>query len=174
MERWNDEWDGGTMNGVGVFFSTLAFAWMAYAGYRLWNGTASHTAKWVGVGLVGLLALALAQDLWNVRGGNTEQSAQSDARQTVVVKGDKMCVGCTTINRDGKYTLQSTWIAGDLTFEPVGPQPYALSFEQGSVNLDSKTLSPGCSTGELVDDTKLQIAGAKKFRLEIGPEASCR
>lgn len=161
------------MNGVSAFFSTLAFAWLAYAGYRLWGGTASNTAKWVGVGLVGLLALGLAQDLLSVRRGDPAQSFDSGVQQVVEVRGDKMCIGCVTENHDGKYVLQGNWIAGELKLKPLGTQPFALSFERGSVNLDDSAMQQGCTVREIGDETVLQISGARRLRLEIGPGASC-
>ena len=163
------------MNAVGTLFSVLAFAWLAYAGYRLWGGTSSNTAKWIGVGLVGLMAIGLTQDLLDLRKESAvTEPSQSDTREIVLVKDDTMCMGCQTTRRDGKYVLQGTWMAGELKLEPVGPQPYALSFERGSISLDGRQLSQGCSTGELTDDATLQVAGARGLRLEIGAGARCR
>jgi hypothetical protein len=162
------------MNGVEVFFATLGFVWLGYAGYRLWGGTASPTARWVGVGLVGFLGFGLAMDLLDFGGSGRYSATQGNTQsEAVKVGGSKMCIGCTALTQDGLYLLQSTWMVGELKLEPAGPQPYALSFERGSVELDAKALSPGCSSGELVDDTKLQINGARKLRLEVGPGASC-
>ena len=166
------------MNAVGTFFSVLAYAWLAYAGYRLWGGTASNTTKWVGVGLVGLMAIGLTQDLLDLRRENvdigvTDQTTVS-VNQIVEVKGAKVCLSCTTLEQDGKYVLEGNWVAGELTLEPSGTQPYALNFERGTVKLDGQTLNQGCSTGELGSSTKLEIGGARQLRLEIGPGARCR
>ncbi|GIW25303.1 hypothetical protein [Meiothermus sp.] len=46
-----------------VVFGVM-LAWLAYAGYRLWTGTLSQTARWVGVGFVVLVALGLIQSMF--------------------------------------------------------------------------------------------------------------
>lgn len=172
---------------IATFFTVLGFAWIGYAGYRLWGSTASQTAKWVGMVLVGLLALGLTQDVLDARrespqcelslaGWNCDPRNQTgpSASQIVELKGDKVCLRCIIKEQDGRYVLESNWMAGDLKLEPSGTQPYALSFERGVVSLDEKALEPGCSSGTLGSPSRLQISGARQVRLEVGPGAGCR
>lgn len=44
----------------------LVFAWLAYAGYRLWTATFGPTARWIGVGLVVLVVLDLVRGLFDL------------------------------------------------------------------------------------------------------------
>ncbi|WP_027881857.1 hypothetical protein [Meiothermus rufus] len=51
------------LGGFELLWVSLAFAWLTYAGYRLWTGTASPTARFLSLGLILLIAMGLLQDL---------------------------------------------------------------------------------------------------------------
>ena len=166
---------------VELFFAVLAYIWLAYAGYRSWTGTASATARVTAIVLVGLLTLGLSQDLLDIgkqsskvqvgpysAGGGTANFAPVEVEQGGV------CVGvCKEAEQGGRYVLSGNWISGDYTLRPHGTQPYALSFKSGVAEMGGRPLSPGCSSGEISDETNLQFGAAKEVRLEIGPGARC-
>ncbi len=57
------------LGGLELLWVSLAFAWLAYAGYRLWTGTTSPTARFLSLGLVLLMAVGLVQDLLELSRG---------------------------------------------------------------------------------------------------------
>lgn len=169
------------MSAVEVFFAVLAYIWLAYAGYRAWSGTASATARVIAVVLVGLLAIGLSQNLIEARTKNSRvqvgpYSAGDGVKRyaAVEVESSAVCVGlCDGTESNGVFHLRGNWIAGDYTLRPQGTQPYALSFKKGTADLDGKTLSPGCTSGQLSAEAKLQFGAASQIVLEIGPGVKC-
>jgi len=153
------------------------FVWLAYAGYRLWTATFSPTARWVGVGFVALAALGLAQDLFDlnrqaVRAGPV--SADSGVvRGVVEVSGGGLCIECERRLEGGKYRLRGSWVAGEYVVRPEGIQPYAIQFQHGEVRLEDVRLKPGCATGFISEEMRLEFSGASEVVLEVGPGAAC-
>lgn len=155
----------------------LVFAWLAYAGYRLWTGTFSPTARWVGVGFVALAALGLAQDLFDLNRRSVDAGVVSATtevvRGVVEVSGDGVCIGCERSLEGGKYRLHGRWVAGQYTLRPQGTQPYALGYQGGEANLEGAPLQPGCTRGLISEETRLEFDGASGVVLEVGPGAGC-
>lgn len=155
----------------------LVFAWLAYAGYRLWTATFSPTARWVGVGFVALAALGLAQDLFDLNRQSVNAGVVSATtevvRGVVEVSGGGLCIGCDRSLEGGKYRLHGSWVAGEYTLRPQGTQPYALGYQGGEANLEDTPLQPGCTTGFISKETRLEFAGASEVVFEVGPGASC-
>ncbi len=155
----------------------LVFAWLAYAGYRLWTGTCSQTAQWAGVGFTALAAIGLAQDLFDIGRQSVNAgvvSADTGVVSGVVeVSGGGICIDCERSLQGDKYLLRGNWVAGEYTLRPQGTQPYALSYKSGTARLDGARLSSGCAMGRISDEVKLELSGASEVVLEIGPGAAC-
>lgn len=155
----------------------LVFAWLAYAGYRLWTATSGPTARWIGVGFVLLAALGLAQDLFDLNRQSVSAgvvSADTGGVPGVVeVSGGGICIGCDRSLEDGRYRLRGNWIAGEYTLRPQGAQSYAIRYESGEVRLKDTRLKPGCTSSFISEETRLEIGSASGVVLEVGPGASC-
>ncbi|GEM83232.1 hypothetical protein [Meiothermus hypogaeus] len=54
---------GAQFGTVEIIVFGVVFAWLVYAGYRLWTATYSPTARWLGMGFVALAVLGLAKGL---------------------------------------------------------------------------------------------------------------
>lgn len=162
---------------VEVIVFGVVFAWLIYAGYRLWACTFSPTARWVGVGFVALAALGLAQDLFDLNRQSVNAGVVSAdtgvVSGVVVVSGGGLCIECDRSLEGGKYRLRGNWVAGEYTLRPQGTQPYALSYQSGTARLDGARLSSGCAIGRISDEVKLELSGARQVILEIGPGAAC-
>lgn len=162
---------------VEVIVFGVVFAWLIYAGYRLWTGTFSLTARWVGVGFVALAALGLAQDLFDINRQSVNAGVVSAdtgvVSEVVVVSGGGLCIECNRSLEGGKYRLRSSWVAGEYTLRPQGTQPYALGYQGGEVSLEGAPLRPGCTTGFISKETRLEFDGASGVVLEVGPGAGC-
>lgn len=155
----------------------VVFAWLAYAGYRLWTATFSPTARWLGVGFVVLAALGLAQDLFDLNRQSVRAGVVSAdtgvVRGVVEVSGGGVCIECERSLEGGKYQLRGNWMAGEYTLRPQGAQPYALQYQSGEVRLEGVPLTPGCATGSISEESKLELSAASEVVLEIGPGAAC-
>lgn len=162
---------------VEVIVFGVVFAWLAYAGYRLWTATFSPTARWVGVAFVALAALGLAQDLFDLNRQSVNAGVVvADAgvvSGVVVVSGGGVCIQCDRRLDGGRYRLRGGWVAGEYTLRPQGTQPYAIGYESGVARLEDTPLKPGCTTGFISEETRLEFAGASEVVLEVGPGASC-
>ncbi|KZK15041.1 hypothetical protein [Meiothermus taiwanensis] len=159
----------------------LVFAWLAYAGYRLWTATSSPTGRWVGVGFVALVAMGLAQDLFDLNRRSVEAGVVSAGTRAVpgVVEVEEggICIRCDRSLTGGRYHLRGSWVVGEYTLRPQGTQPYAIQFQSGGVQLrygDKDTpLQPGCTTGFISEEAQLEFASTGEVVLEVGPGAQC-
>ncbi|WP_299428393.1 hypothetical protein [uncultured Meiothermus sp.] len=155
----------------------VVFAWLAYAGYRLWTGTFSQTARWLGVGFAALAALGLAQDLFDLNRQSVKAGVVSAdtgvVRGVVEVSGGGLCIECNRSLDGGKYRLRGNWAAGEYTLLPQGTQPFALSFRTGTARLDGAELGSGCVSGQISSESRLELNGVGSLVLEIGPGTAC-
>ncbi len=151
---------------VEIIVFGVVFAWLAYAGYRLWTGTFSQTARWVGVGFVALAALGLAQDLFDLNRQSVNAgvvSADTGVVQGVVeVSGGGLCIECERSLEGGMYRLQGKWVAGEYALRPVGSQPYAISYQSGTARLEDVLLSPRCYAGVIAEEVTLKLSAASE------------
>ncbi len=95
-----------------------------------------------------------------VSGG--EPVTGSSSQCTICYEGPagKVYVVAAAAIRNGEYRI-------------VAGEPYSVRFEQGRVELDGRTLEPGCHTGVAQQPVEITVREARKFRIEVGAAASC-
>ncbi len=165
---------------MNVFFPVYAFdllllALALWAAWLAWTRSRAPFIRVFATVAALLWAFSIAASSWRTYklGAGLGTASSISSGLTPLEGKTRVCSFCYSGPAGGVYVVAGAKMShGDYTISRAAH--YSLRFADGSVRLAGRSLEPGCYEGDAPAGTRVEIARAREFRLEVGKEASCK
>lgn len=151
-------------------FLLLLLLPLGFAGYRLYRGSASLSARTTMLVMVGLLGLSILRGSLTLASETSSRNDLPVMPEVPLTQGVLLCRDCNSSSGGETYRLEASAQHAELRF--TRSTPFSLRFHEGEAHFQSDTLQPGCHllSADVNDMLQLEVKG---LQLELGQGAAC-